>query len=572
MGKRFKLIFLSLVTLVSINVSARVVTFVEHNGIIYSQGYVSDFQVDGLFYTIQKDGIYVSAERYLFDTETGMEVVNYNAYKGEITIPETVTYGDTVYKVIGIDEAAFKWCYNLFRVVIPSSVEYIGASAFTFCTELKSINIPSCVSCIGKDAFYGCFSIDSLFWYTSYESPRKATGNCYNSLKYVLLGDEMTSIADYAFEGCGNISSITIPEKVEYIGRGAFSGCHNLNKIVIEGSPVIYEYSFSMCTIDSIIFKSRIPPTALDHTGTAYGWIDGFHEVFFEDCAYTDAQLLIPASSVGEYMSSRLWSFFKKINTYDDGYSESDFECDSINNTVNVGEDTIYYTVQECGDTIYYVVHEDGIHVVSKSFKSIGSGKTHGFDDPLTPRDPMAGGLQPRFGTRSGSGETIDTLDFKTYSGSVVIPESVPYKESIYTVTCIDKYAFAGSRDLVSVSLPESVRQLGYGCFAGCSGLTEITIPKSVRVIDEYAFAYCTGLKRVIIEGNPEIAETAFIGCGMDLEFVMTKVESNEAKDLDLQSNGAVHYSIDGRIIPADAPGLHVIKYKNGIVGKAWVR
>ena len=143
MGRIIKLIVLSLVTLVSVNVSAKLVTSVEYNGFIYSHGYVSDFQVDGLFYTIQKDGIYVSAERYLFDSATGMEVVNYDAYKGEITIPETVTYGDTVYKVTGIDEAAFKWCNNLFRVVIPSSVEYIGASAFTFCTELKSINIPS---------------------------------------------------------------------------------------------------------------------------------------------------------------------------------------------------------------------------------------------------------------------------------------------------------------------------------------------------------------------------------------------------------------------------------------------
>lgn len=605
----------------------------EDDPIVYRKGYVFDFKVDGIYYTIQDGGVYVSAERLMYDpigANKPWEVVENSAYYGAVTIPETVKYGDTIYNVIGIDKAAFKGCSYLEQIEIPATVTHIGTAAFygcsglrevklppllsvvessvfRECTGLESITFPENLRIVGVDAFRDCSglkalilpdslqriescafdgcsnvkvlsmpenvtsldgtafqglsSLESIYWYSPYVTSYPFTLYKW-SLKNVFLGDEIKEIVENAFRGCANLTSITIPEKVEKLGPFSFAGCWALKKIVIEGCPIISEHSFLDCgSVDTVVLKSHIPPTAINYMKTSYGVDDGFADEFFSEKIFDKAVLCIPVGSMDEYMSSPLWSRFSLVEEIDFDEQESD-----------LGNDSIFYYVHEDGDTIYYVVHEDGIHVVSKSLIIIGSGKTHGFDDPLTPRDPMAGGLQPRFGTRSGSGETIDTLDFKTYSGSVVIPESVPYKESVFTVTCIDKYAFAGGRELVSVSLPESVKILGYGCFAGCSGLTEIIIPESVTVIDEYAFAYCTGLKRVVIEGNPEIAETAFIGCETDLEFVMTKVESKEAKDLDLQSNGAVHYSINGRIIPADAPGLHVIKYKNGIVGKAWVR
>ena len=91
-------------------------------------------------------------------------------------------------------------------------------------------------------------------------------------------------------------------------------------------------------------------------------------------------------------------------------------------------------------------------------------------------------------------------------------------------------------------------------------------------MIDEYAFAHCTGLKRVVFAGTPIIAETAFFGCSPELEIIMTGVETIREKDSDSISDGSVHYGIDGRKIPADAPGLHIIKYKDGTVRKAVVR
>ena len=63
------------------------------------------------------------------------------------------------------------------------------------------------------------------------------------------------------------------------------------------------------------------------------------------------------------------------------------------------------------------------------------------------------------------------------YSGSVVIPEKVTYNGKEYPVTSIREYTFYN-----------------------CSGLTSITIPNSVTDIGSAAFNDCSSLKNLIIE------------------------------------------------------------------------
>ena len=54
---------------------------------------------------------------------------------------------------------------------------------------------------------------------------------------------------------------------------------------------------------------------------------------------------------------------------------------------------------------------------------------------------------------------------YSDYSGTVVIPEFVTYKDKSYSVTSIGNYAFWGCSGLTSVTIPNSVTGIGIGAF-----------------------------------------------------------------------------------------------------------
>ena len=85
------------------------------------------------------------------------------------------------------------------------------------------------------------------------------------------------------------------------------------------------------------------------------------------------------------------------------------------------------------------------------------------------------------------------------YTGSVVIPSSVTYNGTTYSVTSIGGGSFRECTSLTSVTIPNSVTSIGSCAFFDCDGLTSVTIPNSVTSIENYAFYNCDGLTSVYI-------------------------------------------------------------------------
>ena len=109
-------------------------------------------------------------------------------------------------------------------------------------------------------------------------------------------------------------------------------------------------------------------------------------------------------------------------------------------------------------------------------------------------------------------GEYYDGLPYE-YSGDVVIPEEVNYMGRILKVTSIGEYTFWHC-SITSVTIPNSVTNIGDFAFDMCNRMTSVTIPNSVTSSGKAAFEWCSRLTSVTI-GNSvtSIGNYAFMHC-----------------------------------------------------------
>ncbi|MBQ9340217.1 MAG: leucine-rich repeat domain-containing protein [Paludibacteraceae bacterium] len=80
------------------------------------------------------------------------------------------------------------------------------------------------------------------------------------------------------------------------------------------------------------------------------------------------------------------------------------------------------------------------------------------------------------------------------YTGSVVIPSTITYNDTVWRVTSIGAYTFYGCKNLTSVTFSNTIDSIGNQAFYGCTSLLSVSIPNSVTSIGSYAFNGCTSL------------------------------------------------------------------------------
>ena len=83
------------------------------------------------------------------------------------------------------------------------------------------------------------------------------------------------------------------------------------------------------------------------------------------------------------------------------------------------------------------------------------------------------------------------------YIGEVVIPETITYNNTTYSVASIGEDAFYKS-GITSVTIPNSVTSIGENAFLDCHQLEYVTIGSSVTTIGEHAFRYCYRLTELV--------------------------------------------------------------------------
>ena len=203
---------------------------------------------------------------------TTVEIPDFNAGTDDDDETKELEYTlndeGTGYIVTGIGDYA--WSYDAVNIVIPDTYEglpvvAIGDQAFykdRAYQRVKSVVIPASVTTIGEDAFLFCRILESVVFAENSQLISIgvfAFDQCSN-LTSIDLPDGVQYIGDAAFRGCNLLKTIDLGTSLEYLGEGAFNGCTVLNDVVIpETVTTIQSAAFQNCKgLTNIVIHDNI--------------------------------------------------------------------------------------------------------------------------------------------------------------------------------------------------------------------------------------------------------------------------------------------------------------------------
>ena len=197
----------------------------------------NDVNVSGASFTILRNSMN-DIDCKLNKAGTGYIITDYTC-----ATYDTVILSDT-YKglpIVGIDYAAFLNHAEIKKLVLPSTLEYIGKESFMGCSGITELVIPDNVTSIYEGAFRQC-----------------------DGLKSLSLPLGLETIGVNAFSGCPFLTSVELPFTLKTLGKGAFENCTLLNTVKISKNTTVGANAFKACS-DNLKFISVANNTRLNN-------------------------------------------------------------------------------------------------------------------------------------------------------------------------------------------------------------------------------------------------------------------------------------------------------------------
>ena len=399
------------------------------------------FEVDGIYYSINKNDsstVSVTYHCYTYDPEP-YNVSHHVTYhdRSEITIPENITYNGNTYRVTGIDSLTFCKDYDLRRINLPSTLEFIAEGAFYYCDYLDIINI--------ADVRQWCeLDIDMPNYYYN---PLYYADHLYlngEELQDLVIPEGMERIRDDAFAYCNSLRSVTIPD-MRAIGDCAFYECSNLSRLNIGRVDSVGKSAFFDCWS---LREVHVP--SLEAWCNTYFDLSGYYS-YYNSPLYIAQHLYIGDEEVHDLF---IPDEINNLHLYAFAGCKSFTSLDLTGRTQGERIHLTSYSFYKC--TNLKTAHIDHA-IISNAFEGCSSL------EEVTIGDDMGGLTSYAF---------LNCTALKT----VKIGDGIIVNENGYENN-------------------SGLYQIGDNAFSGCTNLTTVVIGASVESIRPNAFKQCNNIK-----------------------------------------------------------------------------
>lgn len=403
---------------------------------------------------------------------------------------ENVYFGKNVRK---IRNDAFGYCDNIKQISIPETITEMGSNVFRDCKNLKSIHLPGSLGTINANIL-GYSYIETVTLGEGITSIGVSSFKNIPNLRKIRFPQSLRSIDGYAFEGCSQLSSVTLPPKCSYLGFNSFAGCSSLAYVFVQN--------------DSIAFP--IPSNAFDET------------------VYENATLYVKEGMKELFAETDGWGLFQTIIDEEEPAEEvvTSFEANNIYYHITQHKARIVEVVSgekpyQGNITIPAKVKYDGKEYTVKTIGDyafcIGDSQWNAKENTLLTTVWIEDGVESIGECAFYRCTSLKSLRLSltlNHIGSHAFSDcsALTSLQLPQNITHIEQSTYSGLRSLTSLTIPEGVEYIGEYAFTGL-GVHDLVIPKSVKRIGRSAF-YGSSMKTLNILGSPHIEEIAFDGCG----------------------------------------------------------